>query len=89
MPFQGLFVGNVQTSLNEMQTYTVPGSSSTGFDGGTATVAQMGGVIPYDATRYRIFLPVLNVAFKCQSSNYFGYNAGSGRYRWQFTFQCL
>ena len=89
VPFQALFTGNVGLSLSEIQTYTVPGSTSTGFDGSSATVGQMAGVIPYDATRYRIFLPIINVNFKCQASNFFGYNAASGRYRWQFTFQSL
>jgi microcystin-dependent protein len=85
-PFQQIYTGTALDSAGWLA-FLLPGSQAIANRSGAGTY-QLSGVIPYDATRYRIALNGPSLAY--WSSGYYSLAVGNpSYYKWSFTFTSL
>jgi hypothetical protein len=90
-PDQTFYTGSVQTSHWDIQTRAIMGGTTffTHNNYSAAVQGGVGGIIPWDATRYRISAPIIGSGIRAWSSNWFQMGYAYSQYKWDFEFQSL
>jgi hypothetical protein len=89
LPFQSTYQLNVQQNNAQLLVRTLPNSQTMGTDDSTFTNGgNGGGVIPWNATQYRVLAPVSGSAWTCWGSSWFQMvGTATKNFTWSFTFQ--
>jgi hypothetical protein len=87
LPYQAAYQLFVGTNSAEFPGRTIPGSESFLTNNSSVTGVTQAGIIPWDATRYRVFLPIQASGFLCWGSGFFPPSTGILRVNWTMTFQ--
>jgi hypothetical protein len=87
LPYQAAYQLFVGTNSAEFPGRTIPTSDAFLTNNSVVSGVTQAGIIPWDATRYRVFLPIASSGFLCWGSGFFPPSAGVLRVSWTMTFQ--